>query len=395
MLREPSAASSRRRRRTTPTSWCMQYLERERRRRPRARRRAARTLLDRGYKLLTGYETRRRATSGSAATRPRGAHRLRPHGVRRHEAKVYGDVDGAMVARTARLAEVAARRQGRLPAQRRGARLVRPRAPEVTNAYITWALDRGRRDGPRQGDREAREARRDDEGPVPAGARRRHAAATHRRRSSRRRPDWRPRRSWRGMQDSDGAWTNADHSHHPQRRRRNLEIETTSLAIARAAQGRTATTDEARKRHRVAATSNRGGYGQWGATQATVLALKALTAYADATRATPHAGRREPRRQRRDGGASSASRPAAATRSSSTTSATRSRPARTRIELQSTDGDPLPYSARGRVPLPRAGISHRGGGRPSTRRSRRASVKMGETVRLAPTISNKTARASR
>jgi hypothetical protein len=60
---------------------------------------------------------------------------------------------------------------------------------------------------------------------------------------------------------------------------RNLEIETTSLAVLallRAERGR----DRADRAVRWL-LENRGGFGEWGATQATVLALKALTAHAN------------------------------------------------------------------------------------------------------------------
>ena len=89
------------------------------------------------------------------------------------------------------------------------------------------------------------------------------------------------------MQNGDGAWSGADHSV-TRSGGRNLTIETTALAVL-ALVSSEADPDALRKA--VAwIQKNRGGYGQWGATQATVLALKALTQYNLASRKTRYPG---------------------------------------------------------------------------------------------------------
>jgi hypothetical protein len=89
------------------------------------------------------------------------------------------------------------------------------------------------------------------------------------------------------MQAANGAWTNADHSI-TRSGGSNLAIETTSLAILALlkAEGHL----EPARKGIAWLQNNRGGHGQWGATQATVLALKAVTRFDDVTRAAPRAG---------------------------------------------------------------------------------------------------------
>ena len=138
--------------------------------------------------------------------------------------------------------------------------------------------------------------------------------------------------------------------------------------------------------HRAGCRNNRGGFGQWGATQATVLALKAMTRLrrGDARGAARRRG--EPRRQRRGGRPSRRSRPAGASRSSSPASTPSSRRASTRIELRSSAGrrDALPYSLAVEYRSTEPASSN-------TRRSQLAAtlakseVKMGETVRMDAT----------
>ena len=89
------------------------------------------------------------------------------------------------------------------------------------------------------------------------------------------------------MQAAEGAWTNADHSI-TRSGGANLNIETTSLAILAVLESE-GYREQARKGIEWL-EAHRGGFGQWGATQATVLALKAMTTYDNVTRVAPHAG---------------------------------------------------------------------------------------------------------
>jgi hypothetical protein len=186
------------------------------------------------------------------------------------------------------------------------------------------------------------------------------------------------------MQTVSGAWTNADHSI-TRSGGRNLQIETTSLAIL-ALLKTDGHLEEARKG--IAwLQDNRSGFGQWGATQATVLALKAVNTYDNVTRAAPHAGavslvvdgvvvaeqafeagRREPLLF--------------------TGFEDNLTPGKHRITLQSKTGDPLPYSlaVEYRTTEPASSTAAVVGLEATLAKSE---LKMGETVRLDATISNK------
>ncbi|MFO1285768.1 MAG: hypothetical protein U1F49_04000 [Rubrivivax sp.] len=87
------------------------------------------------------------------------------------------------------------------------------------------------------------------------------------------------------MQGTDGGWTQADHSI-TKSGGTNLSIETTSLAVMALlkADGHSRATQGCR----LAAEQPR--FRQWGATQATVLALKAVMRFDEATRVAPRAG---------------------------------------------------------------------------------------------------------
>ncbi len=88
-------------------------------------------------------------------------------------------------------------------------------------------------------------------------------------------------------QSKDGRWTGADHSI-TRSGGTNLDIETTALSVL-ALMKAGGQMDSVRKGVQWL-TENRGGYGQWGATQATVLALKAMTEYTTASRVTRSSG---------------------------------------------------------------------------------------------------------
>ncbi|MCK6550067.1 hypothetical protein L6R52_29805 [Myxococcota bacterium] len=86
---------------------------------------------------------------------------------------------------------------------------------------------------------------------------------------------------------ANGHWKGADHSI-TRSTGINLHIETTALALlALMKQG--GYEDQVRSGVEWL-NANRGGYGAWNATQATVLALKALSRYAEASRRTPTPG---------------------------------------------------------------------------------------------------------
>ena len=89
------------------------------------------------------------------------------------------------------------------------------------------------------------------------------------------------------MQKGDGVFSGADHSI-TRSGGTNLDVETTSLATL--AMLKAKNSPDGVRRGTDWLNKNRGGFGEWGATQATVLALKASTEYALASRQTQSSG---------------------------------------------------------------------------------------------------------
>ncbi|MFO0749629.1 MAG: alpha-2-macroglobulin family protein [Myxococcota bacterium] len=241
-------------------------------------------LLERGYARLAGYETKSKGYEWFGQSP--GHEALTAYGLMEfHDMQaVFPGVSDAMVKRTAEW--LLTRRDGR------GGFKMNPEAldsfgrasPEVTNAYITWSLvEAGVTSLEPELALQSREAESTKDAyrlALAANAlmgvadtRAAGVAATAR---------------LIGMQDEDGAWSKADHSI-TRSSGENLSIETTSLAVlALLREGQhPAEADKA-----VAwLEKHRGGFGSFGTTQATVLALKALTAYAESRRATQSAGK--------------------------------------------------------------------------------------------------------
>ena len=232
-------------------------------------------VLDKGYKLLTGFETKERGYEWFGSTP--GHEALTAYGLMEFAdmAKVY-DVDQKMVTRTADW--LMSRRDGKGGFQRSKQALDSfGRASEATtNAYIMWALAEARRFQGLDASSRAEDPRRDDEGSVLL------ALAANTTACSPRRPrETRDGEAPRAMQAKDGSFTGAKESI-TMSGGESLAIETTSLAVLAMIKAKA---DEGQIRTAVDyLNAKRGGYGQWGNTQATVLGLKALTAYAEHAR---------------------------------------------------------------------------------------------------------------
>ncbi|MEJ7596540.1 MAG: alpha-2-macroglobulin family protein [Kofleriaceae bacterium] len=234
-------------------------------------------VLDRGYKLLTGFETKERGYEWFGATP--GHEALTAYGLMEFAdmSKVY-DVDPKMVARTADW--LMTRRDGKGGFQRSKQALDSfGRASETTtNAYIMWALAEAKRfaglDRELAGQQTLGATTKDpyllalatNTALLAAPAAPETAAMAKR---------------LAGMQAKDGSFAGAKESI-TMSGGESLAIETTSLALlamikAKAGEGQIRTAVDF-------LNAKRGGYGQWGNTQATVLGLKALTAYAEHAR---------------------------------------------------------------------------------------------------------------
>jgi alpha-2-macroglobulin-like protein len=197
---------------------------------------------------------------------------------------VYKDVDGGMIDRTA--AWLRSRRDGK------GGFLRNDRAldsfgrasPEVTNAYIMYALSEAglTNDLPAEMQKQSQLGASTQDQYLLA-----LAANTLLNSEPLRAQGQAAARRLAAMQDASGGWLKADHSI-TRSGGVNLHIETTALAVTALLKAGGA---DGQVRKAVDwLTNNRGGYGQWGATQATILALKAFIRYVEASKQTQGPG---------------------------------------------------------------------------------------------------------
>jgi hypothetical protein len=242
--------------------------------------------LDRGYKLLTGYETKQKGYEWFGQTP--GHEALTAYGLMEFAdmAKVY-DVDHQMVERTADW--LMTRRDHKGGFQRSSEALDSfGRAGEATtNAYIVWALAEAHRTAGLDPELAVqRTLGADTRDPyllalaantslLAAPRAGETAAMVHR---------------LVAMQGKDGSFPGAKESI-TMSGGESLTVEATALATLALIKASPASEYEPQIRGAVDwLNARRGGYGQWSNTQATVLGLKALTAYAEHSRQMQAAG---------------------------------------------------------------------------------------------------------
>jgi len=279
MLREPSGCFEQTSSTNYPNVMVLQYLKAADVADPALLQRTS-DLIERGYKRLVGFETREKGYEWFGSTPAHEA--LTAYGVLEFldMKRVYGGVDDEMIERTVKWLD--ARRDGKGGFQRNPQSLdsFGSAGPEVTDAYITWAVAAaglGDRFKPEL-EAAARRAQAVKDPYVLALAANTLLAV--------------PAYASQGaeavarlaaLQQQDGAFTGADHSI-TRSGGESLAIETTALATLAMLGGQRH--PEQVRRAVQWLNDHRGGYGEWGATQSTVLALKALTEYAIASRAT-------------------------------------------------------------------------------------------------------------
>jgi alpha-2-macroglobulin-like protein len=282
MLREPSGCFEQTSSTNYPNVMITSYLQRNNIAAPDVQERASK-LLQSGYRKLVGFETPQKGYEwfGGAP----GHEALTAYGLLEFQDMqgVYDGVDSAMITRTA--AWLKARRDGKGGYSRNDRALdsFGGASPEVTNGYITYALSEAKMAGDLQAEIAAQRAVATNTkdayllalavntlfnvGETAAGK----AAA----------------RALAAMQAADGSFSKADHSI-TRSGGENLVTETTALAIMGLIKS-----GEHKDVIRNAVKwmmEHRSSYGQWGATQATVLALQAFIRYAESTRATQGPG---------------------------------------------------------------------------------------------------------
>jgi len=272
MMREPHGCFEQASSANYPNVMVLRYL-REHGAADLAAQRRARGLLDRGYAKLTSYES---ADGGYEwFGRNPGHEALTAYGLVQFAdmAEVWEGVDPTMVDRTVdwilerrdgkggyTLSKVALDGFGRA-------------SPEVTAAYVTWALTELDRTGIEVELAAQTKSARSTSDPYLL------ALATHTLANVGSGSEAAGRLV--SMQGVDGAWRGVGHSI-TRSSGGPLHVETTSLAVMALIEA--GGHDEAVRRAVSWLMTQRGGFGDFGPTQATVLALDALTAYARTTR---------------------------------------------------------------------------------------------------------------
>jgi hypothetical protein len=240
------------------------------------------TTLDRGYKMLAGYESPQKGYEWFGGDP--GHEALTAYGLMEFAdmSKVYGDVDPGMVERTSRW--LMSRRDGKGGFQRNSRALdsFGAASAEVTNGYITYALTEAGETKLTEEIQYQERIARETKDPyllalaantlINVGAPSAKAAIAR----------------LRELQAADGSFTGADHSI-TRSGGQALQIETTALAAMAMIEAGLANEDPVRKAIDWLNASRDGG-GSFSSTQATILSLRAMTSYADATRTTQASG---------------------------------------------------------------------------------------------------------
>ena len=282
MLREPSGCFEQTSSTNYPNVMIMQYL-REANVADTALIEKSNRLMDSGYKKLAGYESPQKGYEWFGGNP--GHEALTAYGLLEFADMkgVYPDVDDAMIQRTS--GWLKARRDGKGGYQRDPKALdsFGGASPEVTNAYITWALSEAKAEG--IDDEIAAQAAM--AGSTSDAYLLALATNTLLNVPGRKSEGMTAARKLVGMQTKEGSWTNASHSI-TRSGGANLHTETTALAVL--ALLKTGSSRGEIDRAITWLQQQRGGFGQWNATQATVLALKAMTQYSKANRKTQSPG---------------------------------------------------------------------------------------------------------
>jgi alpha-2-macroglobulin-like protein len=247
----------------------------------------ARGKLDRGYKLLTGYETPEKGYEWFG--HQPGHEALTAYGLMEFAdmAKVH-DVDAKMMERTA---DWLMSRRDQKGGFLRSAQALDSfgRANETTtNAYIMWALAEAKRTGGLGKELDVQKALgRDAKDPYLLAL----AANTNLLAAAKATDTAAMVKRLAGMQSKDGSFTGAQQTI-TMSGGESLAIETTALATLALIKASPKSEYEPQIRAAVDwLNTKRGGYGAWGNTQATILGLKALTAYSEHARTMQVAGK--------------------------------------------------------------------------------------------------------
>lgn len=283
ILREPSGCFEQTSSSNYPNVMAMQYMatgEVD----PQVAQRAQ-SLMDRGYKLLTGYETKEKGYEWFGQSP--GHEALTAYGLMEFEdmAQVHDEVDRRMIERTA--AWLMSRRDGKGGFQRNSMALdsFGRASAATTDGYIVWALTEAKRGGiDKELEVQAKTGLASSDPYLVALA----ANSLMNAEPNGRGPAVAKRLA--GLQDKAGHFPGAKETI-TMSGGESLEIETAALAALALMKASPAGEHEVAVRNAISwLNSKRDGYGSFGSTQGTVLALKALARYADYSRRTSASG---------------------------------------------------------------------------------------------------------
>jgi uncharacterized protein YfaS (alpha-2-macroglobulin family) len=276
MLQEPNGCFEQTSSMNYPNVMILSYLMKNNVAAPEITARAQQ-LIDRGYKKLTGFETPEKGYEwfGGAP----GHEALSAYGLLEFmDMKgVYSDVDDAMMVRTSDWLKKRRDGKGGFERNTRALDSFGGAAPEVTNAYIVYALAEAglAKDFSSEIEAQEKAASSTSDAYLLALAANTFFAVDKLELAKS------TTKKLVALQEADGSFTKANHSI-TRSGGNNLTIETTSLAVM--AMIKAGGLDPEVRKSIDWMMKNRGGYGQWGATQATVLALKAFIRYVEATK---------------------------------------------------------------------------------------------------------------
>jgi len=283
MIAEPGGCFEQASSTNYPNIMILGYLEENKAASPAIVERANKAL-DKGYALLTGYETQSKGYEWFGSNP--GHEALTAYGLMEFKdmSKVYGAVDRTMVDRTR--SWLRGRRDGKGGFQRNGQALdsFGAASPEVTDGYITYALtEAGEKDLEPELARQQQVATTTKDPYLLAMAAKTLVNARPKDEATRAAVN-----RLVGLQTQDGSFSGADHSI-TRSGGEALTIESTSIA-AMAMMAAGPEYMPAVRRAVEWINAHRNGLGGYGSTQSTVLALKALTQYAKESRRTEAAG---------------------------------------------------------------------------------------------------------
>ncbi len=241
-------------------------------------------MLERGYRMLTGYESPKHGYEWFGGDP--GHEALTAYGLMEFAdmARVFDDTDRTMVRRTA--AWLASRRDGKGGYKRNSRALdsFGRASEEVTNGYITWALsEAGAKDLQTELAYQQRVAKDTKDPYLMALAAGTMVNLDPGSKTTRAALD-----KLSTMRGGKGDYSGANHSI-TRSGGIALQIETTSLAVLALLKAGAGYLNEVRPSIEWL-DGQRSGYGGYGSTQSTVLALKAMTRYAEASRVTRSSG---------------------------------------------------------------------------------------------------------